>query len=110
MNRFPKLKKLNRPRSLDAALVFLMKKIPRYWQHETGPELRPAVEAYLNGRMLTLRQVAIFRLYLKQWIEAEVWAEDAELYELRRLADQIKSEDDVKSWLRRADHFGIDPL
>jgi hypothetical protein len=85
-------------------------KIPDYWQKETGPELRPAVVAYLNQQPLTSRQVKLMRLYIKQWIEADVWALDDELGELRRLADRIDSQEAVTAWLDRASNSEIDPL
>lgn len=46
---------------------------PGYWMHETSGVLRPAVEAYLNQRPMSKKQIAAMRAYLRQWIAAPEW-------------------------------------
>jgi hypothetical protein len=82
---------------------------PGFWMYKQGGELQPAIVAYLNQRPLTLRQIELIRLYLKQWIEAPIWFGDL-IEELRRDVDRIQFSIDIRDWLRKADEAGIDPL
>jgi hypothetical protein len=77
---------------------------------DTGTELRPAVVAYFENRPLTLRQVNLIRLYLKQRIDAPVWAGGEDLDELRREVNQIRTASDISAWLRKAEDADIKPL
>jgi coproporphyrinogen III oxidase-like Fe-S oxidoreductase len=87
--------------------------------HETGRELKPAVEAYLTDpATLTLRQIAVLKAYLFQWISSGVWdmnpdADDAaraRLQALRESAGRIVTVADIHAWLMNALDEGIDPL
>jgi hypothetical protein len=45
---------------------------PKYWTFER-PELSVAVQACMAGHVLTVRDVALMRAYLKQWVDSPVW-------------------------------------
>jgi hypothetical protein len=47
--------------------------VPGYWMNETSGELRPVIERYLTAQHLTARDVAIMRVYLRQWINDGAW-------------------------------------
>lgn len=91
---------------------------PKYWRHETGGELRVAVENYLYNRLLTVRQLALLRAYLSQWIDSPVWdlnpSHDehsrVELAALRLRARRISTVADIRSWIANALAEGHDPL
>jgi hypothetical protein len=97
---------------------------PKYWRHETGGELRIAVENYLNNRLMTVRDVALMRAYLSQWIESPVWgmnphladggpdaiAAVAALAGLRIRASRIQTVEDIHRWIADALAEGHDPL
>lgn len=91
---------------------------PKYWMNETSGVLKPVVEAYLRNEPLTLRDVAIMRAYLRQWIMSPVWdmnprqtrADALGLSALRERLDTIASRDDIERWLAAALESGIDPL
>jgi hypothetical protein len=92
---------------------------PKYWRYETSGELAIVVGVYLCGeRPLTLREIALMRAYVKQWILSPVWdlnpaitdESRAELDQMRQDAGRIASESDLRAWLRRADENGLDPL
>jgi len=83
--------------------------VPGYWMHETSGVLRPAVEAYLNGRPLTPQQVATMRAYLRQWIAAPTWR-GTNIDLLRATVDSLSTRADIRSWLEVAEREGIDPL
>lgn len=93
--------------------------IPGYWMDETGGELASAVGAYIKGeRFLTLRELALMRAYVKQWILSPVWDENpfqdahgiVKLKQLRADAGRIASEAALDAWLDAAVEQGFDPL
>jgi hypothetical protein len=92
---------------------------PGYWMHEQGTELKPAVKAYLTDpNSLTIRQIALLRAYLRQWIGSGVWDEQPShdersitaLRVLRESVDRIVTTADLHAWLKRALDEGHDPL
>ena len=92
---------------------------PKYWQHETGGALRVAVENYLNRRArMTVRDVALMRGYLVQWIDSPVWELNpshdtrsrAALAALRESAREIRTVADIHRWIHDALQEGQDPL
>lgn len=86
-----------------------MNGVPGYWMYETSGVLRPAVEAYLHRKLMTGEQVAAVRAYLRQWIDAPVWAgPDIDL--LRDGIDTLTSREAIERWLDDAEACGIDPL
>jgi hypothetical protein len=87
---------------------------PHYWQYETGGELRPAVQAYLNGDELTIRQCMLIRAYLRQWVNSPVWDRNPHgceaLHGLREKAGSIASVADIDACIAMLVHAGMDPL
>jgi hypothetical protein len=82
---------------------------PKYWMNETSGLLAPVVEAYLYGDPLTAGQVAVMKMYLRQWIMSPVWQGDG-LEELRRPVERIRTRQDINEWLAKALAEGHDPL
>jgi hypothetical protein len=97
---------------------------PKYWRHETGGRLAIAVENFLNHRLMTVRDVALVRAYLIQWIDSPVWemnphlaqggpaatAALAALTRLRVRARRICAVADIHHWINDALAEGHDPL
>jgi hypothetical protein len=91
---------------------------PKYWRHETGGALRVAVENYLSNELMTVREVALMRAYLSQWIESPVWELNpsldaqarASLAFLRLRARRIQTVQDIHRWIADALAEGHDPL
>jgi len=92
---------------------------PLYWADEVGGELSLAVQQYVeNPNRLTLKDVALIRAYLRQWIGSGVWDRNPnhtaesllKLRSLRAGVDVIRCQADIGSWLRRAVDLGLDPL
>lgn len=86
--------------------------------HETGGELQPAVSAFLNGETLTIRQIALIRAYLKQWIDSPVWNMNPhmttegleELEAIRKQVHAIVSDRDIRECIGQMVGAGMDPL
>lgn len=83
--------------------------VPGYWMNETSGVLRPAVEAYLKGEMMTGEQIAAMRAYLRQWING-TWMECDTLTMLRESVEHLESQFDIACWIEAATDFGADPL
>jgi hypothetical protein len=77
--------------------------------HETTGQLRPVVEAYLTGKELTARDVAVMRVYLREWIAAPDWRGPF-IDMLRARVDDIQTQTDISRWLDLALDADIDPL
>jgi hypothetical protein len=82
---------------------------PKYWRYETGGQLVPAVEKYLRGEALSVREVRWIAAYLRQWIASPVWGADG-IARLRTSVERIQSRSDITNWLDAALALGIDPL
>jgi hypothetical protein len=89
---------------------------PKYWMHEVGGKLGPAVERYLGGDPLEPDDVNLIRAYLRQWIDSPVWEDGVEgetrnaLDDLRSKVREIRNSPAVDQWLEYALDLGIDPL
>ncbi len=87
---------------------------PKYWMYETSGVLKPAIEAYLEGREMSASDVGAMRAYLRQWICSPVWEVGGEageeLEKLRRDLNGIQTRDDITKWLHAALREGHDPL
>lgn len=83
--------------------------LPGYWMHETSGVLRPAVESYLKGDVMSWEQIAALRAYLRQWIAAPVWR-GPKVEVLRRLIDGLTDREAIAAWLSIAEEEGLDPL
>ena len=92
---------------------------PKYWRYETGGDLRPAIERYLeHPRKVTVRDVVLIRAYIRQWIDSPVWdanphatAESRRvLAALRIRATGISNLADISAWFAAAASNGLDPL
>lgn len=87
---------------------------PKYWEYETGGQLAPAIQRYLENQPEQLADVALIRAYLRQWIDSPVWDAPADtkgtLAELRRTVRLLKTRKHIRDWLNCALDIGIDPL
>lgn len=84
--------------------------IPLFWRDEQSGVLAPAVGRYLSGEPLSTNDIALLRVYLRQWICSPVWQCDDDIAALRDMADSITSRAQIALWLDRALQIGIDPL
>lgn len=82
--------------------------MPGYWMYETSGVLRPVIEAYLRGDDLSREQIAIMRVYLRQWL-TERW-QGRYVPFLRARVDDIQTMATLRAWLATAESMGIDPL
>jgi len=91
---------------------------PKYWMHEMGGELAPAMMQYLLGGDLADGEVLLIRAYLLQWINSPAWdanpamdpAGRLNLAGLRSAARFLRDRADIDIWLKWAAETGMDPL
>jgi hypothetical protein len=91
---------------------------PKYWMHETGGELVPAIGRLMKGAPLAPRDIAVIRAYVRQWINSPVWdmnahagaADAAALAMLRQAVDGLTTAARINLWLAMADAEGMNPL
>jgi hypothetical protein len=91
----------------------LLASAPGFWRNETSGVLKPAIEAYINGKALDVHQIAAMRAYLRQWIMAPAWDRgepSPELEKLRSGVDGLTTQKAIHDWLWEALGIGIDPL
>ena len=82
---------------------------PGYWMHETSGVLQPAVMAYLEGKPLSVEDIATLKAYCRHWIMTPVWAGPT-IDELRAGVDGLTSREAIERWMDLAIEEGVDPL
>ncbi|GAC1383843.1 MAG: hypothetical protein NVSMB42_01060 [Herpetosiphon sp.] len=87
---------------------FKVAKPPRFWMEETTGTLAEAVEAYLNGERLRLPQLAVIKIYLKQFVERAVLTGDAKIPLLHSKIDRIKTAGDVANFADEVAELGAE--
>jgi hypothetical protein len=83
--------------------------------NETTGKLKPVIETYLRRRgEMTLRDVAVMRAYLVQWIESPVWDMNPHgtdgLAALRLEAGAIRNVAEIDAAIAHMTEAGLDPL
>jgi hypothetical protein len=90
---------------------------PKFWTLELG-ELSVTVQAYRTGKDLTVRDVALMREYLRQWVDSparemnphETDGGQQWLAELRQQVRAIASRNDIAECLDIMTAHRMDPL
>lgn len=75
---------------------------PRFWMEETTGKLAAAIEVYMRSEPLSDAQLELIRIYLRQYVERAVIAEDADrrrflerIAKLRRVGDIVRLADSL---------------
>jgi hypothetical protein len=95
----------------------LSQEAPKYWTLELR-EVSAAVQAYRAEKGLTVRDVALLREYLRQWVASPVWEMNPHetdagrqwLAELRHRVRAIASRNDIAQCLSIMTARSMDPL
>ena len=92
---------------------------PKYWRNETSGVLATAIMRYLERReALTVRDIALIRAYIVQWIDSPVWEANPHMHDeerchltaLRREAREVSTVALLDAWIDEALRQGHDPL
>jgi hypothetical protein len=99
--------------------------IPSYWQDETSGQIKKAVDAYWQARIITGKNdelspenIAILKLYLIHWAEAPCYrnneyATAVDLFQLDKaiaMAHNINNTEDISITVNLLMQLGIDPF
>jgi hypothetical protein len=82
--------------------------VPGFWMHETSGVLRPVVEKFIHGGVLSLAEIVTMRAYLRQWMEGDFLGPEIE--DLRAMVECIVDMPTLRRWINAAVIAGIDPL
>ncbi len=88
--------------------MFKVAKPPRFWMEETTGTLAEAVETYMNGERLTMEQLDLIKLYLHQYIERAVLANDANRKRLLSRVDKLHTTSDVEAFADEISEYGAE--
>jgi hypothetical protein len=94
----------------DYPYPFPVERPPRFWMEETTGALGAAIEVYMRGERLDAAQVELLKLYLRQYLERAVMADDADR---RRLLDRVTRLRTIGDMERLADSLseaGVEPF
>jgi len=91
---------------------------PGYWRYEVSGKLAEAMMRFIQGEPLTLINLAVIHVYLKQWVDAPAWDQNpflnengrADLWALRRQANEARTEPAMRRLIERLVELGMDPL
>lgn len=91
---------------------------PKYWAQETGGELGPAIERYILGQELSVRDLALIRAYLRQWVDSPAWDANPahsdlsrrQLTRLRMKVFDALTKERIDDCIKLAIDMGMDPL
>lgn len=91
---------------------------PKYWIHETGGKLAPAVERYLRSETMTAEDCRLVVLYFQQWVNSPVWDANPditpdgkkELARLRQCVASARTRGDIDACTNLAVDMGMDPF
>lgn len=91
---------------------------PKYWRSETGGELASAVERYIRGGELSVRDLALIRAYLRQWVDSPAWdanpaatdLSNRRLTQLRGKVFNAATREQIDQCINMAVDMGMDPL
>lgn len=83
---------------------------PRFWMDETTGRLADTVEAYLRNDELTAEQLRLLKIYLRQYIERAVIADDADRQSLLAHVETLGQVADVARFAEALSEAGLEPF
>lgn len=87
---------------------FKVAKPPRFWMEETSGVLEEAVDTYMNGEKLAVKQIEVIKVYLKQYVERAVLTGAAHKPSLLRKIDKLKSPSDIERFADEVADLGAE--
>ncbi len=94
----------------DYPYPFTVTQAPRFWMEETTGTLAPAVEIYLRGERLAADQLALLQIYLRQYLERAVMADDADRPRLLGRVARVHNTLDLERLAEALAEAGVEPF
>lgn len=83
---------------------------PRFWMEETTGALGAAIEVYMRSEPLSAAQLELLRLYLTQYLERAVMANDADRSRLLARIPKLRGVRDVEQFADDLSEVGVEPF
>lgn len=83
---------------------------PRFWMEETTGALGAAIEVYMRGERLAAEQLELIRLYLRQYLERAVIADDADRARLLERVGRLRTVGDIERLADSLSEAGVEPF
>jgi hypothetical protein len=81
---------------------------PRFWMEEQTGALAAAVEAYMNGEAMQPDQMELIRVYLRQYLERAVIADNANRKQLLSRIERLRQTRDLERFADELSEYGIE--
>lgn len=94
----------------DYPYPFPVERPPRFWMEETTGALGAAIEVYMRGEHLDAGQLELIKLYLTQYLERAVIADDADRARLLERVGRLRTVGDVERLADSLSEAGVEPF
>lgn len=94
----------------DYPYPFAVELPPRFWMEETTGKLAEAVEVYMRSEPLDAGQAELIKLYLRQYVERAVIAEDASRRKFLERIDKLRTVGDIERLADSLSEAGVEPF
>lgn len=94
----------------DYPYPFAVATPPRFWMEETTGALAAVIEIYMRSEPLSEQQLDLIRIYLRQYVERAVIAEDADRPRFLERIDKLKRVGDLERLADALSEAGIEPF
>jgi hypothetical protein len=94
----------------DYPYPFPVERPPRFWMEETTGALGAAIEVYMRGERLETGQIELIKLYLRQYLERAVIADDADRARLLERVGRLRTVGDIERLADSLSEAGVEPF
>lgn len=89
---------------------FEVERPPRFWMEETTGTLAEAVEVYMRSEPLSEAQLDVIKIYLRQYVERAVMAEDSDRRKLLERIEKLRRVGDIERLADALSEAGLEPF
>lgn len=88
----------------------------KYWRDYSDSRIPASVDRYIHGEELTVRDIALVRAYVMQWVDSPAWEENLSsqatlnLTILRAKVAGARTKEQIDSCVALASAMQMDPL
>ena len=83
---------------------------PRFWMEETTGKLGEAIEVYMRSEPLSEEQLELIKIYLRQYIERTIIAEDASRRKFLERVEKLRRVGDIERLADSLSEAGVEPF
>jgi hypothetical protein len=94
----------------DYPYPFPVEHAPRFWMEETTGALGAAIEVYMRGQRLDTAHVELLKLYLRQYLERAVMADDADRTRFLGRVERVRTVGDIERLADSLSEAGVEPF